>query len=205
MSDAPIWKRKGFKTQWAYRNAQAQAKGFKNASQQSKAKGNRKPRDYKAERERRNRLAESRGYKSASNERTVKESLKKFGIDFTTFNDMRRANAKHWNEVRDLGKMKSGAKFPVAIHEYHEPTNMSPGKMTHYVVSYYHAMVDPEHNWESKLNDDGVWEVSEHETANGPAMTPDSDDWWYEWLVEASEIYDEETYDERYTNDHGGK
>lgn len=207
MSDAPIWKRLGYRTQWQYRKAKAQSrinpetgKPFTGARQErdQRARARGQQRDYAAERARRDQLAQSRGFPSSNRETALKRAAQKAGITFDTLNDMRRQNRKHWSQVQGGGLPKE---FPLHIHRYREPKNASAARFVKYVQAYYHAIVDPNHNWESQLGEDGRWKMSEKRTSAGMAVTPDFDKWWYVYLVEAMEApeaYSEAYFEARY-------
>jgi hypothetical protein len=109
---------------------------------------------------------------------------------------MRRENARHWQQVR--GRKLAGGKFPEYIHKYQEPKGVSRAQFVGYVVSYWHAIVDPNHNWDSKRNADGRWIVAEHQTSGGMAVTPESDKWWYRYMVEYTNITNRHDYEARY-------
>lgn len=202
MASFPIWKREGYNSENQYRNAKARelvnpetGRNFTSYRQlrDYRARTSGKARDYAKERERRNTLAQTRGYPSASRERSVKSALKKWGISYDEFLDLRRQNRKHWSEIQG-NKGKLPDKFPTHIHRYMEPSEGNAAKFVGYVVSYYHAIVDPENNWSSVLNSNGVWESEDV----GGTYVPKSNAWWFAYLVEYGDIYEADYYEGRY-------
>lgn len=204
MSTFPLWKREGFASENQYRNARARqtrnpetGEFFTSYRQlrdyRSKVAG--KPRNYQAERARADRLAQTRGYESANRERSVKGALRKWNVTYDEFNGMRNANRRHWSQVQG-GNLPN--KFPIYMHKYSEPRREAAGQFVGYIVSYYHAIVDPEHNWDSVRGPDGRWIMVERDTPAGPALVPESDRWWRRYLVEFSGIYQAQYYDVRY-------
>lgn len=198
----PKWMREGYTSENQYRNAQARkqinpdtGKPFSSYRQlrDFRARKAEKPRDYGKERERRNTLAQSRGYESASRERSVKNALKEWGVTYDEFLDFRRQNRKHWSDVQGR-KNSLPDKFPLHIHRYREPTARSSREFVGYIVSYYHAIVDPAHNWESVRSPNGQWEMVESDGA----VVPKSDPWWFSYLVEFTDIYEIDYYEGRY-------
>jgi hypothetical protein len=193
VASEPIWKREGFATRNQYRNAKARERGFSSYRQErdANAKAAGKPRDYGRERQRRDETAQSRGFASANAERGVKGNLSKWGIDFTELQRMRSANQAHWEMIQRGGLPD---KFPVYLHRYIEPTTGTYADLAGYIVSYYHAIVDDKHNWNSVLDDSGVWQgVDVHGT-----FKPKSDIWWYRHFVQYSNKMPEDYYDTRY-------
>lgn len=201
MASQPIWKRQGYSSRNQYRSAKAReqinpstGKPFTSYRQQRDylAKQAGKTRDYTRERARADELAQSRGYASANRERQVKDTLKKkWGVSWDDFNMMRRANRKHWSEVQRGNLPK---KFPMYLHKYAEPKGANAVKWAGYIVSYYHAIVDEKHNWDSKRDAEGRWEATE---VNG-RIVPKSDIWWYRHFVEYSDKESVDYYETRY-------
>lgn len=156
-----------------------------------RAKAAGKPRDTSRERQRSDELARSRGYESANRERAVKNALKKWSVDYGMFNAWHRANRQHWQEVKRGNLPK---KFPTYLHEYNPPKNASAPEWVGYIVSYYRAIVDEKHNWDSKRDDTGRWRMTE---VNG-AIVPESDIWWYRHFVQYSNKQNVNYYETRY-------
>lgn len=200
MASEPIWKRLGYSSRNQYRSAQARkqvnpetGKPFTSYRQQRDVQARQagKRRDYGRERASADRLAQSRGYASANQERSVKRHAGKFDIPWDEFNNMRRANRKHWQEV-NRGNLPK--KFPMYLHKYQEPSRDDIGKWTGYIVSYYHAIVDEKHNWDSVRGEDGRWIM---EDVDGK-LTPKSDIWWYRHFVIYSDKQKQDYYETRY-------
>lgn len=206
MASEPIWKRLGFTTRNQYRNAKAResinprtGKPFTSYRQQrdQQARERGRVRDYAAERERANRLSQTRGYPSASKERSVKAELKARGISYDKFNWMRNQNRKHWAQIHGASKNLPND-FPVDYHRYREPSEKSGKFFTGYVISYYHAIVDEKHNWDSVRDDEGLWEMEIATDSAGDKLVPKSDPWWYQWLVVYGQIVSANYYQARY-------
>lgn len=200
MATEPIWRREGFPNRNQYRNAVARSRGFTSYRQErdASAKARGRPRDYQAERARANTLAQSRGFASASRERATKDAVKGWGITWAEFLRMNKANAAHWHEVNNA-KNNTRDKFPYFIHRYRPPRNKPAKQYVKYIVSYYHAIVDEKHNWDSVRGSDGQWEMVERSMGNGEtALVRKSDPWWYVYLVEAAELYSVDYYEGHY-------
>lgn len=204
MSTFPLWRREGFTSENQYRNARARqtrnpetGEFFTSYRQlrDFRAKLAGKPRDYGKERARADRMSQSRGYPSANRERTVKGALRKWGVTYDEFNAMRNANRRHWSQIQGGGLPKE---FPLYMHRYREPSQDSAGRFVGYIVSYFHSIVDPEHNWDSKRDESGRWRMVERNTPAGNSLVPESDSWWRRYLVEFSDIYTANYYDVRY-------
>lgn len=203
MSSEPIWKRLGYATRNQYRNAQSRehinpSTGLPFTSYRQerdyRARLNDRPRDYVRERERANLRAQERGFPTASRERSVRTAVQKWGVTYSQFQRMRRLNREHWDDVQKLKK----SDFPTAYHRYRENPDKKPSDYVGYVISYYHAIVDDEHNWNSVLNSNGVWEKSVEQTSGGYALVPKSDKWWRVYLVQYGDLVSEDFYDARY-------
>jgi hypothetical protein len=103
---------------------------------------------------------------------------------------MREQNRAHWEQVQsgDLPK-----KFPISLHRYNEPAE-SAKKFAGYVISYYNAIVNDEHNWDSVRDSEGRWIMEE---ING-GLRPKSDVWWYRYFVEYAGLMSVDYYEHRY-------
>lgn len=206
MAAQPIWAREGYSSRNQYRSAKAReqinpetGKPFTSYRQQRdyRAKAVGKPRNTAAERQRRDTLAQSRGYESSNRERAVKNALKKWDVDYGQFNAWHRENRKHWGEVQRGNLAK---KFPTYLHRYEPPKNASAPEWVGYIVSYYHAIVDPEHNWDSKRDSNGRWRLTEAMVPGDsvPHIVPESDIWWYRHFVQYSNKRQANYYETRY-------
>lgn len=200
MASEPIWKRQGYSSRNQYRSAKAReqvnpatGKPFTSYRQQRdyQARAAGRQRDYTRERASADRLAQSRGYASSNQERSVKNAAKKFDVSWDTFNTMRRANRKHWSEVQRGNLPK---KFPIYLHTYKEPSKADIGKWVGYIVSYYHAIVDEKHNWDSVRDESGRWEMADVDGT----LRPKSDIWWYRHFVIYSDKRSVDYYETRY-------
>lgn len=212
MAVTPIWIRKGYPTQWQYRNAKARkqinpatGKHYTGARQErdQRAKARGKPRDYKRERERANARAATRGFTSESQRRRVYAAARAMGVDAATFDNFRRRNASYWLTIEDDYKARTIPRtFPLSLYYYDEKTNSgrrTAKQIAGYVISYYHAIVDDRYNYYSTLNGLGERKmVIKDIPGHGPSLVPESNMYWRLLMVQYSDYYQAEEYDSRY-------
>lgn len=104
---------------------------------------------------------------------------------------MRRENRAHWQQVKRGGLPDN---FPTFLHNYVEPKGVSTAQWVGYIVSYFHAIVDEKHNWNSVRDESGRWIIDEHDGR----VVPKSDIWWYRHFVIYSDKRSANYYETRY-------
>lgn len=213
VASIPIWQREGFTTRNQYRSFLARqqinpetGKHFTSYRQlrdvSARAKG--RPRNLAREREAANRLARRRGFDNANQRRSAAYWAKKWGYSLAQINEMRRENTHHWIEIRhtanEYKKRKQRWNFPVRMHEYREPKNVSAEHLIGYIVTYWHSFIDPEHDWNSKRDPDGSWPQTLAKIPGGYAFVHGGDPYWKAYLVKYAHYYSADEYDSRYAD-----
>lgn len=207
MASEPIWKREGFTSRNQYRSAQARkkinpetGKPYTSYRQQRDVEARRrgKPRDTKREKETADRRARMRGYSSANRMRAVSAAaLSKWDISLGQLESFDKANIEHYMDLLDTSILARD--FPMYLHEYQPPTEGNAPEYVGYIVTYYHAIVDRSHNWDSVRDSSGQWMMTERMVPHkGMSIVPESDIWWYRHFVQYSNKQNHTYYESRY-------